>query len=242
MKTNVTLGGKTFYGIERFVLDNKVFKYAGVIPEGYTAIHGIKNPGGAYIDIGIPILSTDIVELSFNYDDVDAAVGMIFGWRVSGGNMDGNQCFVSKNNVMESSEGPTRVGRMVVIGKGVRGDYLDGKINVFDDEDTTILINFATPSVYVNGTELDVPIDISKAFDNGSSVNNPILFGLNNAGTPAGLGANFLETRLYGFSVIRNGEYIVEMIPVKKDDGTIGMYDIARGQFFGSANANVFTE
>lgn len=241
MKTNVSFGGRTFNGIERFILDNKVFKYVGGIPEGYTAIHGIKNPNSAYIDIGIPILSTDTVELSFNYDDVNAAVGIIFGWRVSGGVFEGNHCLVSKANVTRSGSGASSVGRIVAIGKGVLGDDLDGKTNVFDDGDTTISINFATPSVYVNGAELDVPIDISKTFVNGSSVNNPILFGLNNAGTPAGM-ANFLETRLYGFSVIRNGEYIVEMIPVKKTDGTIGMYDIARGQFFGSANANVFTE
>lgn len=241
MKTSVTLNGRTYNGIDRFILDGKIFKFTGEIPEGYTAIKGIKNPNSAYIDIGIPILSTDTVELSFNYDDVNNAVGIIFGWRVSGTGMDGNQCLVSKGEVREDSQSPTYIGHMAVIGKGIRGDYLDGKTNVFDDRDTTISINFATPSVYVNGAEIDVPLDISKAFNNGSSVFNPILFGLNNAGTPAGLN-NFLETRLYGFSVIRNGEYVVEMLPVKKNDGTIGMYDIARGQFFGSSNANAFAE
>lgn len=241
MKTSVTLDGRTYKGIDRFILDGKIFKFTGEIPEGYTAIKGIKNPNKAYIDIGIPILSTDTVELSFNYDDVDAAIGIIFGWRVSGGVQDGNHCMVSKANVFGSSYSGAKIGHMVVIGKAANYDVLDGKINVFDDGDTTISINFATQSVYVNGVGLDVPIDVSKAFANGSSVNNPILFGLNNAGTPAGM-ADFLETRLYGFSVIRNSEYIVEMLPVKKSDGTIGMYDIARGQFFGSANANVFTE
>ena len=239
MKTNVTLNGKTFNGIERFILDNKVFRYIGGVPEGYTVIRGIRNPNGAYINIGMPVRSTDKIEISFNYDDANTAIGILLGWRVSGGAADGNQLMISKGDV---STGVTAVlGRFIAVGKAVSTTSLNGKINVFDDNDTNVSIDFSSGAIQVNNVAADVPVDTSKVFSNGSSVVNPILFGINSAGTPAGM-KGFGETYLYGFSIVRNGEYVVEMIPVKKSDGTVGMYDIARDQFFGSSNANAFAE
>jgi len=240
MKTNVTLNGRTYKGIDRFILDGKIFKFTGEIPEGYTAIKGIKNPNAAYIDIGMPVLSTDVLEFSFNFDDRNAAVGTLCGWRIVGGTTDGNHFLIAKNNVTLSQGGSTW-GRFVVVGNRVIDNQMTAGYDMFDDNDHTVCVYFTQGKITVDGEELEIPMNLSKAFSDGSSVYNPILFGQNNSGTAAGL-QSFGDTLLYGFSVIRNGEYVVEMLPVKKSDGTIGMYDIARGQFFGSSNAQVFTE
>jgi len=240
-KTNIVLNGKIHNDIERVILDNKVFKYVGQVPGGYRVIKGIRNPNAAYIDTGINVSNTDIVEISFNFDDADTAFGFIMGWRVSGGTPDGYQCGIVKSTYNTGISGVYYLGHMVLVGKAARVDNLGTYTNVFNDDDQTVTIDFANQTIKVNGVLVDVPADFTKPFVDGSSVCNPVLFALNNVGNIQQV-RSFENTYLYGFSVIRNNEYIVEMVPVKKSDGTIGMYDVARDQFFGSANENVFTE
>ena len=240
-KTNIALNGKTYKDIERVVLDNKIFKYIGQVPSGYQVIKGIKNPYGAYIDTDIKIFNTDTVEISFNFDDASTPFGFIMGWRTSGGTEAGYQCCVVKSTYVKDNSGVYPLGHMILVGKAARVDNIGTYTDVFNDDDQTVTIDFANQTIKVNGVLVDVPADFTKPFVDGSSVYNPALFALHNSGTVTKTN-NFGNTYLYGFSVIRNNEYIVEMIPVKKNDGTIGMYDIARDQFFGSANENAFTE
>lgn len=240
-KTNIALNGKTYNDIERVVLDNKIFKYAGQVPSGYQVIKGIKNLSGAYIDTGIKVLNTDTIEISFNFDDASTAFGFIMGWRTSGATSDGYQCGVVKSTYVKDNSGVYPLGHLILVGKAARTDNIGTYTDVFNDDDQTVTIDFANQTIKVNGVLVDVPADFTKPFVDGSSVYNPALFALSNIGAFTHT-RSFGNTYLYGFSVIRNNEHIVEMIPVKKSDGTIGMYDIARDQFFGSATANAFTE
>jgi len=189
------------------------------IPAPYTELEYIDNNGTAWLDLGMPIGSADIVTFDIKWNDAVSAP--FFGAYNAGGGF-ANQSFVGTISTAGAAcfyaNSSSVTGRITK--PTARATYKWNGISAMptlDGRDAgTVVPPYAdfTPSV------------------------NAYLFTRNEGGTAGSVD----DITLYGFKVERNGAVIINLIPAKRDsDNVVGMYDTVRGQFLTSAGIGSFT-
>ena len=234
--TTVHINSKTYTNIKRVFIGNDAFVYKGTLPEGYQIINGLYSRLGGYINTNFPIQAGDKVKVGFvQGSDTDTCVW--FGVRYAGSyNSDpASHIFINKGKWSS-----TERFSLVIVGEPATREAL-GAYDPSYLENVENEVEFDIGNgVYLNGEALDVPYDY--AFTENSMPYSPYLFNLNNQNNNPSTTYNFKSGRLLGYSVERDGEVVVDMIPVKDSNGVCGMYDLARDTFFGTANGKAFSD
>jgi len=200
------------------------------LPSGYTRLEYITG-SSAYINTGLPVRQGDRIVLKY-YTGNTQGEQYIYGWRRSGTYSNPYQLAVNVNNGY----------RQIIAGKAISGAAIGTQAAFAFDQRNTLVIDTAANRITVNG---EIPsgllYDLSNgaAFDdNGSSVYAPYLCAFDRIGSAIG---TCTTTRLYLYTVTRNGADVMHLVPAINQNGVYGMYDAVSGNFFDSANSNEFT-
>ena len=190
------------------------------LPAGYTPLEYLNNNGTAWLNLGIPIGTTDIVTFDLKWTEI-ANGKTFFGGFDSGGSYD-RYSFVGTY-----SSGNTK------------GFYSDGTgmYNFVATANTRYLIKW-------NGVGQN-PTYNGNNFTRGGIPNvsftphvNAYLFTRNEAGDPG----NVDKLIMYSFKVERDGQNIMNLVPAKRDsDSVLGMYDTVNDRFYTNAGTGTFT-
>jgi hypothetical protein len=189
------------------------------LPDTYTAVEYIESTGSQYIDTEYKI-SSENMKVEFKCEISDATNGLsLFGSRGSGYDL-----------VPYTS---------ISYGSGVFKHWVGGDLGVMSVAYSTTSANTVVYTLENNVLSCDINGTLSSVAFSGSikSGSNFFIFGLNDAGSSSDRAGGY---KLYYLKLYDNGRIVRDLIPVKRTDGTVGMYDKITQTFYGNAKAVSF--
>ena len=237
--TTVHINSKTYTNVKRIFIGNDAFEYKGTLPDGYSIINGLYSHLGGYINTNFPLQVDDIVKVAF-VQSSESASGCFFGVRYAGSYDSDPASHMMINKGLWGSGANRRSYSLIICGEPILPDGVLAPYNpsYLEDVENEVIFDVGN-GVYLNGEAVDIPYDYS--FTQNSMTYSPYLFANNNQNGNVTTRYDHKSGRLLGYSVERNGEVVVDMVPVKTADDVFGMYDLARDTFFGSANNLAFS-
>lgn len=191
------------------------------LPSGFTQIEYINNNGTAWLDLGMPIGSSDVLTFDIAWNTFQ--LSPFFGAYNSNGSYStksflgtyvfNNQgfCFYSNANAPIGSYELKPTVRAMLKWNGVD----------------------AKPTL--NGSEIG---SANPPHNNFIPNVNAYLFTRNQGGVAGSID----DITLYGFKVERNGATVMNLIPARRNsDNVLGMYDTVTGTFLTNAGTGDFT-
>lgn len=186
------------------------------LPEGYTELEYIESTGTQYIDTGFKPNNNTRVVIDVDILETDVVNGL-YGARDAGT----TNAFV----------GFARTG-------DVQFNFTYGNnANMFDSPTGSnkgrFKIDQNKGTVTINGTE--ITLTSISAFQCNYDM---YVMGANTTGTP---NSQLDALKLYSCQIYDNGTLIRDFVPCTNASGTVGLYDLVNGIFYGNAGAGTFT-
>lgn len=200
---NPTRSGYTFNG----------WSISHGLPSGYTQLEYITATGSQYIDTGIKLANTDIIEITFKNSTTSSSMALYGVYNTTAGQ---SSAFYANSTYYGYNGTNAVVNTNVNVDTGwhtVVHDFVNGRLSLDNAS-----IQF-TPFTFTN-TE------------------NNHLFQAQNDGS---YGNNF-DGSVKSYKIFRGGSIILNFIPARRNtDNAVGMFDTVTGLFFTSGNGAVFT-
>lgn len=183
------------------------------LPEGYTELEYIESTGTQYIDTGFkPNQDTRVVM------DTEVLVRKaqmaFFGSRVSTSSK--RYEFITNSSSGDSFYSPYNNSAQTVISLANNRVYIDKNKNI----------------TYVDG----VPV-VTATYATFQTTHNLYLCAINNNGTSGYVSS----VRIYSCQIYDNGTLVRDFVPCTNASGTVGLYDMVNGIFYGNAGTGAFT-
>ena len=204
------------------------------LPEGATRLAWIQSSGSQYIDTGIKLKApSDRVHMVWRCTSIGQG-GVMFGNRFT----HEKNCFYAHFN----SPAWTDAGFAI-------------NINHNGYENNRWMISLLKNKSFVNELmDIDASLQsITVSYGGASATCEPknqtafetigtctVLKGVTVEGGTSG-NVNGVIGKLYSFQIYRGNYLLIDLVPVRKNDGTLGMYDWVSGEFFGNAGEGSFT-
>lgn len=183
------------------------------LPAGYTELEYIESTGTQYIDTGFKPNQDTRVTLDAEVLTRKAQMSF-FGTRVSTSSK--RYEFITNSSSGDSFYSPYNNSAQTVISLANNRVYID------KDKNTT----------YVNGVSV-----ATATYATFQTTHNLYLCAINNNGTSGYLSS----VRIYSCQMYDNGTLIRDFVPCTNTSGTVGLYDMVNGIFYGNAGTGVFT-
>ena len=182
------------------------------LPVGYTELEYITTIGDVYIDTGIKLANTDIVEVEFkNNNGTSASYGALYGIYATGE----SSAFYANGTYYGYDSTNTQVNTNVAVDGNwhkVVHDFVNGTLTL----DNTVTA--FTPFTFTNTVNCGLCARYSNRY------------------------GYFWRGSVKRFTVTRGSSAICDLIPaIRKSDDAVGMYDIVRNQFFSKLNSGAFS-
>lgn len=195
------------------------------LPAGYREVLYIQSDGNQFIDTGyVPTVSTktevDIEPTSIETSDMDVYFGMLRTATVSGSTKYYGYYAYRKS---DGNHGYVR-------NAGTGGAIAASTSNTFGTQRITFALDSPNSKIVINGAGYEI---------SRSS-------GTNNQKTMYILGRNYtthygIKAKLYSCKIYNSGTLLHDYVPCKKDDGTVGVYDLVGNEFKGNVGSGTFT-
>jgi hypothetical protein len=183
------------------------------LPAGYTELEYIESTGTQYIDTGFKPNQDTRVTLDAEVLTRKAQMSF-FGTRVSTSSK--RYEFITNSSSGDSFYSPYNNSAQTVISLANNRVYID------KDKNTT----------YVNGVSV-----ATATYATFQTTHNLYLCAINNNGTSGYLSS----VRIYSCQMYDNGTLIRDFVPCTNTSGTVGLYDMVNGIFYGNAGTGAFT-
>ena len=198
----------------------------GVLPAGYTQLLYVENSPGnsAYINTGVnPTTKTGFYIDAYSYDSLSGSSGFgcLFGGRYSSGSSDYQLSTYSGTYSGVTYDGLLRTGSQV-------GSANNAHISV----NARIVAELSGNTYKVNGVSYTAPAYNIVA----SRGRNIYLFALNDNGSANQNG----HLRVYAFSLIQNGNKVIDYIPCKNPSNVVGFYDLVSKSFIPPTSGTLY--
>lgn len=115
--------------------------------------------------------------------------------------------------------------------KVFRTDYNNKQKSVSGVYNDRVFVDFNKNIVEMNGTVIE------HTYGTFQSTGNLFIFAASTSGTMS----SPASARLYSFKMYDNGTLIRDFVPCTNTSGTVGLYDMVNGIFYGNAGTGVFT-
>ena len=207
--------------------DDLVFQKGGgsILPDGYTLMQYVENSPGnsAYINTGVnPTTQTGFYIDAYSYDSLSGSsgYGCLFGSRVSSGHSD-----YQLSTYSGTYDGVTYAG-LLRTGAHGSGSAHNAHLSV----NTRIVVELSGNTYTVNGVSYSAPAYL---VPEGKSI---FLFALNQNGTIIQNG----HLRVYSFSLVQNGNKVIDYIPCKNPNNVVGFYDLVSQSFIPPTSGTLY--
>ena len=182
------------------------------LPDGYTELEYIESTGTQYIDTGFKPNQDTRVVAEMQYVTTPTTHTFLFGCRTSTSSAYFALVYYYSSKVF-------------------RCDYNTKQIQVAGVPTDKLSIDFNKNNFALNGATAN------HTYATFQSSANMTIFAVNTGGAVG----SHATARLYSFKIYDNGTLIRDFVPCTNTSGTVGLYDMVNGIFYGNAGTGVFT-
>ena len=202
-------------GYQKLVVNSS--QSGGGLPEGYTELEYIQSSGNAYIDTDFKPNQNSRVRMDVEVGSPVAATMCFFGTR------NANQPTATlAYNVWAMNTGAS-----------IRSDFFstNASLDFAAASGTRILIDKDKTLCHVNDET------ITNTQNTGQATLDLFLLACNDIGSPD----YYLPAKLYSCQIYDNGLLVRDFVPCIDPEGTVGLYDLVGGTFYGNSGTGAFT-
>lgn len=225
-------GPKTVSIIEGYT---EKFTMRSRLPEGYQEVEYIRSGSGQYINPQFPIKSSHNITIDLEVLQYPGGNPALFGWvgaTKSGSTYSwqgGHSCFLYEN------------GSASVYTSTYPQTFAEtGSFNPHERLTCAVNATNKTASLIQGATEIVKDISVSSSSSQYTSYVLSAYRWANNGATAVSVSA-LTDAKLYSFKIESNGELAVDLVPCINPSGVVGVFDLVRETFYGSATSTPFT-
>lgn len=202
-------------GYQKLVVNSS--QSGGGLPEGYTELEYIQSSGNAYID-------TDFKPNQKSRVRMDVEVGTPVA---------ATMCFFGARNASQPTATQAYNVWVMNTGATIRSDFFgaNASLTFSAASGTRILIDKDKNICHVNDET------ITNTQNTGQATLDLFLLACNDIGSPD----YSLPAKLYSCQIYDNGLLVRDFVPCIDPEGTVGLYDLAGGTFYGNSGTGAFT-